>query len=334
MNPPKADEWDYIHFLIAAQKVFTCTEAARSAPENHDPPAHDAFTRLLRREPPDTEALWVEAKTLVAPERGVLVVDDTTLDKPYSKKMELVHRHWSGKHHQVVKGINLTTLLWSDDSHRQALVPTDFRIYNKPNDGLTKNDHLREMLETARERGFRPSYVLFDSWYSSLQNLKAIRSYGWHFLCRLESNRLVNPDDSANIAIREVEIPPEGRRVHLKAFGMVKVFRTVAKDGDAEHWATSDLKMSETDREKLEDAGWGIEVYHRALKQCWGVERAQVRGERAQRNHLGLALRAFLRLEANRLESGVSWYEAKVSIVREAVRKYLAEPLYLLPSTA
>lgn len=331
MNPPKADELDYIHFLIAAQKVFTCTEAARSQPDNHDPPAHDAFTRLLRREPPDTEALWVEAKTLVAPERGLLVVDDTTLDKPYSKKMDLVHRHWSGKHHQVVKGINLTTLLWSDE---QALVPTDFRIYNKPNDGLTKNDHLRAMIQTARERGFAPRYVLFDSWYSSVENLKTIRSYGWRFLCRLESNRLVNPDESANIAIREVEIPAEGRVVHLKAYGMVKVFRTVGRDGDAEHWATNDLWMSEAEREELEGAGWGIEVYHRALKQCCGVERAQARGERAQRNHLGLALRAFLRLEADRLKSGVSWYEAKVSIVRDAVRKYLAEPLYLLPSTA
>lgn len=59
MNPPKADELDYIHFLIATQKVFTCTEAARSAPENLDPPAHDAFTRLLTREPPDTGAYKV-----------------------------------------------------------------------------------------------------------------------------------------------------------------------------------------------------------------------------------------------------------------------------------
>jgi hypothetical protein len=115
---------------------------------------------------------------------------------------------------------------------------------------------------------------------------------------------------------------------------MVKVFRTIGRDGDAEHWATNDLDMSEADREELENTAWGVEVYHRALKQCCGVERAQARGERAQRNHLGLALRAFLRLEANRLESGVSWYEAKVSIVREAVRKYLAEPHYLLPSTA
>src|SRR5215213_2500804 len=79
MNPPKADELDYIHFLIAAQKVFTCTEAARSAPGKLDPLAHDAFTRLLRREPPNTGALWDEARTLVEPERGLLVVDATPL---------------------------------------------------------------------------------------------------------------------------------------------------------------------------------------------------------------------------------------------------------------
>jgi DDE superfamily endonuclease len=174
MNPPKADELDYIHFLIAAQKVFTCTEAARCQPNHLDPPAHDAFTRLLTREPPDTEALWEEAKTLVEPERGLLMVDDTTLDKPYSRKMELVHRHWSGKHRRVVDGINLATLLWSKS---EALVPTDFRVYDKPRDGLTKNDHFRAMLEQAKERGFEPRYVLFDSWYSSLDNLKAIRSY-------------------------------------------------------------------------------------------------------------------------------------------------------------
>jgi putative transposase len=32
MNPPRWDDLDSIHFLIAAQKVFTCTEAAGSHP--------------------------------------------------------------------------------------------------------------------------------------------------------------------------------------------------------------------------------------------------------------------------------------------------------------
>ena len=52
MNPPKCDDLDYIHFLIAAQKFFfTCTEAARCQPKGEKAPAHDAFTKLLSRKP-------------------------------------------------------------------------------------------------------------------------------------------------------------------------------------------------------------------------------------------------------------------------------------------
>jgi hypothetical protein len=46
MNPPKCDDLDSIHFLIAAQKVFTGTEAARCVPEGEEAPAHDAFTYI------------------------------------------------------------------------------------------------------------------------------------------------------------------------------------------------------------------------------------------------------------------------------------------------
>jgi len=108
-----------------------------------------------------------------------------------------------------------------------------------------------------------------------------------------------------------VEIPPEGRVVHLKGYGFVRVFRTASRKGGAKHWATSDLSLSEERRESLERQGWGIETYHRGIKQCCGAEKAQVRSARAQKTHILLALRSFVRLEAHRLRTGLSWYEAK-----------------------
>jgi len=39
-------------------------------------------------------------------------------------------------------------------------------------------------------------------------------------------------------------------------------------------------------------------------------------------------------LEAYRLKTGVSWYEAKTAIVRDAIRTYLARPIYEFASTA
>ncbi|MCY4654105.1 MAG: IS701 family transposase, partial [Dehalococcoidia bacterium] len=39
-------------------------------------------------------------------------------------------------------------------------------------------------------------------------------------------------------------------------------------------------------------------------------------------------------LEVHRLRTGVSWYEAKTDIIRESIRQYLQQPLYLLYPTA
>nr|MBO2492267.1 IS701 family transposase [Rhodothermus marinus] len=64
------------------------------------------------------------------------------------------------------------------------------------------------------------------------------------------------------------------------------------------------------------------------------IERGPFRVAEAQRNHIGLAIRAFLRLEVARLQRGISWFEAKQAILREAIRHYLASPSLILHSTA
>jgi putative transposase len=331
MNPPKCDEFDYIQFLIATQKAYSCTEAARVQPEGGKQPAHDAVTRLLHRLEPDPEALWVEAQPYVAREQGMLIVDDSTLDKLHAHKIDLVTRHWSGRHQRVVHGINLITLLWTEgESH----IPCDYRVYAKNSDGLTKNDHLRQMLAVAHGRGFRPECVAFDSWYGSTENLKAIAGYGWRWLTQLKTNRLVNPDRTGNRPVSEVAIDARGTIVHLKDYGMIKVFKIVARDGDIEYWATNDLTMDELTRLKYAEQVWMIEDYHRGIKQFCGIDRAQARSACAQRNHFQLALRAFLRLEHHRMLTGISWFEAKTDIIRHAVRAYLAHPLYTLGPTA
>ena len=139
----------------------------------------------------------------------------------------------------MVKGIALLTLLWIAG---QALIPLvyrrqsvpkgivlcDFRVYDKPQGGKTKNDHFQQMLQQAKARGFAPEYVLMDSWYAGLETLKQIRDFGWLFLTRLKGNRLVNPDGQGNVPIGAVEIPGEGRVVPLRGFGFVKGFRTVS----------------------------------------------------------------------------------------------------------
>lgn len=332
MNPPKVTDEDYINFIIATPRDVTATEAERVQPESTNAPAHDAFTRLLQCLEPDPETLWQESKTQIDFANGILALDDSTLEKPFSRFNALVYQHWSGKQKAVVSGINLITLLWTDGVR---CVPVDYRLFDKDRDGKTKNDHFSEMLMTADERGFHPKLVCFDSWYGSIDNLKLVGSFGWHFLTRLKANRQIRVGGGKLQAVAEVGLcGGDGTIVWLKGFGEIKIFRIFATNGAAEYWATSLKDLTEPERETEAKAAWRIEIYHRALKQQCLIERAQCRRLRPVMNHIGLCIRAFVRLESHCYREKMSWIQAKTSIIRDAVKAYLANPRYLLIPTA
>jgi DNA polymerase-3 subunit beta len=60
---------------------------------------------------PDPDTLWEEVRPFVHLQGGVLMLDDSILDKWYARHMGLVGRFWSGKHRRVVQGIDLVSRL-------------------------------------------------------------------------------------------------------------------------------------------------------------------------------------------------------------------------------
>ena len=182
-------------------------------------------------------------------------------------------RHCIGKHRRVVSGINLPTLLWSGGG---APTPWDFRICDRSLSGKDKNDHFREMPDVGHVRSFQPLHILFDNWYGSLENpvsstgqaLKRARSQEWVWLTQFRANRRVNPSGEGNVRLDTVEIPAEGRKVHLRGDGFGKVFRTNSPNEDVEHWATNDLALTTPEQAALKGQAEAIESYHRGLKQC------------------------------------------------------------------
>lgn len=189
--------------------------------------SHDSINRFLQRETYSPNDLFSEVKTGLNMKGGVLSVDDSVLDKPYSYKMAFVGSFWSGKHHSVVKGLNLITLYYSDVEGRHQ--PVNYRIVDKA-EGKTKNEYFREMLAEVLAWGLEPAYITGDSWYSGLTNLKVVRHHHLGFLFALESNRLISVEKGTWEQIQKLEIPEEGREVWLRGFGMVKVFRTSLKE--------------------------------------------------------------------------------------------------------
>jgi hypothetical protein len=69
---------------------------------------------------------------------------------------------------------------------------------------------------------------------------------------------------------------------------------------------------------------WGIESYHRAIKQLCRAERFFVRWKTDIRTHLFCALRAFVHLEIQRWRGEIqSWYALKRHLVDEAVTRFI-----------
>jgi len=318
--------FDYINFLVATNCV-SCVKAAECLSSSGPTISHDRVNRFLTGQPLPPEALWNEVHPFVEKHSGWFVLDDTVLDKIHSEKIELTYFQWSGKHHKVIKGIGLVTLIWTDGTHA---FPIDYRIYDKDGDHLTKNDHFRAMLQTAAERGFTPYFVMFDSWYSSIANMKFIRKLGWNWLTQVKKNRAVNPDNTENRPVSSLMIPDDGMIVHMKKFGFIKVFYSKNKAEKDRYWATNCLTMDNTDRKNLQAVSWSIENYHRELKGLCCVEKCQIRNQTGQRNHIHCSLRAFIRLKVAQIRHKISSYQIKWLIGRTAIIDYLTSPKYTL----
>lgn len=263
--------------------------------------------------------IWEIANKYINPtEPSILVADDTILEKPRSEKIELVHYQYSGNTHDVVADIGMVNLLWHGLDSQES-VPVDYRIYDKNTDGKTKNAHFCDMLKLAKEGGLHLQAVVMDSWYSSLDNLKSIRSDGWDWVTTLRKNRVVN----RNVRLETLSIPNEGLSIHLRGYGWITVFKFESKNGPVDYVATSIKKPRLEQVKALVKARWSIEVYHRQIKQPCGIERCQARTGRAQRNHIFLAVAAWFKQQAQRLTNKITLYQQNWEVIKLAIRQQI-----------
>lgn len=200
----------------------------------------------------------------------------------------------------------------------------DYRIWNPPEDGKTKNDHFQDMLASAKQRQLHPEIVVADSWYSSLKNLKAVRSHGWDWVMGLRSNRLVGKPHQQ---LRTLAIPDEGLVTYLKGYGWVRVFRFEAKNGRTDYVGMSRLDLSRKQVKAYFERRWSVEVLHRELKQTCGLSRCQANTGRAQRNHIGLSLLTWIRKHKRRQIDHTTMYQQDWEVIKPGIQLALAARL-------
>ena len=312
----------YMGFLMSEPKSPTCTRLGEVMGLSHD-----SVNRFLLRESYEPYDLFKQARGVLNVHGGVLSVDDSTLDKPYSRHMALVGHFWSGKHHRVVKGVNLITLYYTDPQGRG--LPVNDRVYDKSED-KTKNDYFLDMLAQVLQWGLEPKCVTGDSWYASVDNLKTVRNHRLGFLFAIESNRKVSLEKGAWAQVQQLEVPVAGVKVWLRDFGEVNVFRTRLKEqvrhyivwlpesGGYESFGTDDFQ-------ELHDQHWKIEQYHRVIKQVCSIEKFQVRNKTPILNHIFAALCGYVHLQQMQFDAFIqNAYHWKQDLFNEVVASFVS----------
>jgi len=223
-----------------------------------------------------------------------LIIDDTVIAKPYSKELDLLSWIFSPSDRQYLLGINVVFVIWTDGNTR---FPIGFRIWYK--DGRkTKIDLAMELLtEAMKIYKIKPGYVLMDSFYPAAKLLKMIRKFGWHWIAKIKSNRLID-----NIQAQEFFSYRYGKHIG-KLSENIRVL--VVKDND-NYWASSDLSLQSADVKGYYRNRQIIEEFIKILKSELRLEGCSSRNSTAQINHIYFVLIAFCQLELFRVTRNIA----------------------------
>ena len=324
---------DYVEYLISTPINYTCSNLSAHQ-IGSAALSHDAVSNFLKREKFTPRQLWhIVESYIVNRADGFLIADDSVQDKRYSKFIELVKKQYSGNEHGLVRGIGVVNLVHTS-GEKDDFFPIDYRIYDDMTDGKTKNEHFREMFISAvANKSLLCRTILFDSWYSSVDNLKLIHRCDWTFFTTLKSNRLVSlSKETGYIHLQEIEWSEQQLRtgipVKLKEVPfLVQLFKIVATNGDIEWVITNDRACTDARIvEQKSDVRWQVEQLHREVKQLTGSEKCQCRSARAQRNHIACCYHAWLSMKIQAKNAKISVYQLQKELLKPFLIQMIANP--------
>lgn len=332
----------YTDYLLSTFGYATATGLSRMVEGEL---THDQITRFLSAEEFTSKDLWALVKPTVREiekEEGVLIIDDTIQEKPYTDENEVMCWHYDHTKGHAVQGFNLLNCLYHVNG---ASIPVAFELIKKPvqycdlkthrlkrASMYTKNELMRNMLSVCVQNKLKFRFVLFDTWFSSKENMCYIKKdLAKDFICALKSNRLAavsEEDYQANHFTPIEELPWQEETLFV---GWLKdvpfpmnIVRQVFtnKDGSTGilYLACSDTTMKRDQILTAYQKRWPVEVFHKSLKQNAALGKAPVRRVVTQNNHVFAVLYAVFKLECLSIKRHLNHFALRAQLYLKAIR--------------
>lgn len=332
----------YSDYLLSSLSATTATGLSEMM---RNEISHDQVSRMLnsrRLEPKDWWCMVKPRVRSIQRDDGVMIIDDSILEKPYTDENEIVCWHYDHAKGRTVKGINFITTLYAVDD---VSLPVSYRLVaktekyidkkgrEKRRSPVTKNEHYRAMLQYAVWNQIPFRYVLNDLWFASAENMRFVKlDLEKEFIMALKSNRKValsaedkengqyqrldqldSPEDTlTKIYLEQVPFP-----LHL----LRQVFTNADGSIGVRYLVTSDLTLTADQLATIYQKRWKVEEYHRSLKQNASLSKSPTRTRTTQTNHFVAALCAFTKLELLKVRTNKNHYALKSHLYISALQQ-------------
>ena len=333
----------YIDYLISSFNATTATDLSRVLDGDI---SHDVITRLLASPAQTAKDLWLRVKPLVREiesKEGVLIVDDSILEKPSTDESPLICYHYDHCQGRSVKGINFISAVYHNQEvclpvGVHLVMKSDYEVdlktgKHKRKALFTKNHYCRSLLAQAVQNQLKFRYVLTDIWFASSENMMFIcHELKRHFVMPLKSNRKValSLDDKKRGQYCKIDTLPMKaetvREVWLEGvdFPLILVKQIFTnEDGSTGilYLVSSDTDLSYDRITTLYKRRWNVECYHKSLKQNASLGKSPTKTRTSQTNHFFASLYAYIKLEQLKISTKLNHFALKNKLYIKAIQQ-------------
>jgi len=349
----------YTDYLISSTSQTSATGLSRLLDNEI---SHDSITRFLNNSEFNNKTLWLSVKSIVREhedENACLVFDDCIVEKQYTDENPLICWHWDHSKQRNAKGINFLSAFYSTQKDKNkdpvrlpvmvelimktvsfCVVKTKKETRQSP---VSKNELMQKMISQCIDNQMIFKYILADSWFASSDNMHFIQRKKKLFIFDLQDNRLailakdnaIKPDKkSAWTNIKSLQLTEDTPvEVWLKDMDFpVLLCKQQFKDEDGKVMGdrfliSNDLSLKGEDFTTIYKKRWGVEEYHKSLKQNVSIAKSPTQTVKTQSNHLYCAIQAYIKLETLKFKTRLNHFQLKSKIYIKALKAAYQELL-------
>ena len=329
----------YTDYLISSNGYTTATGLSDMMDNEV---SHDQITRFLLKNEFNSKDLWKEVKSTVREvesEEACLIFDDTIQEKKWTQESEMNCYHFDHTVGKSVKGINLLNALYYSN---EVSIPVAFEIVKKPiqysdlktkkvrrKSDTTKNDLMRDIIQTTINNKLKYSYILMDTWFASQENFEFIEKKKKKFIAAIKSNRLfaTSLEMKYNGKFQRVDslelLDKESIRGYLKGYDKeVLIVRRVFKNKDGSigilNLVCSDITLDGSSVSTIYEKRWKVEEFHKSIKHNSALAKSPTKTVRTQSNHLFMSILAFFKLEKLKIKHQLNHFALRTKLLIKA----------------